>query len=177
MSGDHSENIPISKRIADEFFEFAVIAAYLYVCFTAVLFLKASILKAEGVPFAPFALAAIKALILAKFALIGRALHFGERFKDFPLIVPTLYRSMVFLLLLVVLSVIEEVVVGLIHDRKVAETVAEMAGGTLSQMIATVIVMFLILIPFFAFRVLGEAVGQRNLVRVFFLPRASFGVK
>jgi hypothetical protein len=48
-----------------------------------------------------------------------------------------------------------------------------MGGGTPSQMLATVLVMFLILIPFCAFRVLGEAVGERNLVRVFFQPRAK----
>jgi hypothetical protein len=32
---------------------------------------------------------------------------------------------------------------------------------------------FLILVLFFAFRVLGEAVGERNLVRVFFQTRAK----
>jgi hypothetical protein len=29
----------------------------------------------------------------------------------------------------------------------------------------------LILVPFFAFRVLGELVGERNLVQVFFIGR------
>lgn len=158
MNGGESSKVSISKRIIDELIEFAVIAAYLYICFTAILFLKAAILKAEGVPFAPFGFAAIKALILAKFASIGHALHFGERFKNYPLIWPTLYRSLVFLVLLLVLSVIENVVAGLIHNEKIAESLAEMGGGTPSQMIATVFVMFLILIPFFAFRVLGEAV-------------------
>ena len=172
MNGGESSKVSISKRITDELVEFAVIAAYLYICFTALLFLKAAILKAEGVPFAPFGFAAIKALILAKFASIGHALHFGERFKKhYPLIYPTLYRSLVFLLLLVFLSIIENVVAGLIHNEKVAESLSEMGGGTPTQMIATVCVRFLILIPFFAFRVLGEAVGERNLVRVFFLPR------
>ncbi len=143
MDGDEATRVPVRRRIADELVEFAVIAAYLYICFTAILFLKASILKAEGVPFAPFTFALIKALILAKFASIGHALHFGERFKNFPLIVPTLYRSLVFLLLLLVLSSLEEVVAGLIHNKKVAESLSEMGGGTASQMIATVIVMFL----------------------------------
>jgi hypothetical protein len=33
----------------------------------------------------------------------------------------------------------------------------------------------LILIPFFAFRSLGELVGERNLVRLFFLQRHNIG--
>ena len=175
MNGGESSKEPIGKKITDEFIEFAVIAAYLYICFTALLFLKASILKAEGIPFAPFGFAAVKALICAKFASLGQALHIGERFKNLPLVWPTLYRSLAFLLLLLVLNVIEDVVAGLIHDRRIADSLAELGGGTPSQMIATVFVMLLILIPFFAFRVLGEAVGERNLVRVFFQPRARTG--
>ena len=172
MRGDESKE-SIGKKVSDELVEFAVIAAYLYVCFTALLFLKASILRAEGIPFAPFGFAAVKALICAKFASLGLALHVGERFKSLPLVWPTLYRSLAFLLLLVILSVIEDVVAGLIHDKRIADSLAEMGGGTPSQMIATVFVMFLILVPFFAFRVLGEAVGERNLVRVFFQPRVK----
>jgi hypothetical protein len=57
------------------------------------------------------------------------------------------------------------------HHRAVADSLAEFGGGTLSQLIASSIVVLLILIPFFAFRSLGEVVGERNLVRVFFLQR------
>ena len=176
MNGGESSNVSIGKRITDEFIEFAIIAAYFYVFFTAILFLKASILKAEGIPFAPFGFAAIKALICAKFASLGHALHLGERFKNLPLIWPTLYRSVVFLLLLLVLNVMENVVAGFMHNKKIADSLAEMGGGTPDQMIATILVMFLILIPFFAFRVLGEAIGKQNLVRVFFQPRGKIDV-
>lgn len=171
MNGGESSNVSFSKRVTDDLIEFAVIAAYLYICLTALLFLKASILKAEGIPFAPFGFAAVKALILAKFASVGQALHLGERFKNLPLVWPTLYRSLVFLLLLIILSVVEDVIAGLMHDRRIADSLAEMGGGTPSQMLATVFVMFLILVPFFAFRVLGEAVGEGNLIRVFFRSR------
>jgi hypothetical protein len=51
-----------------------------------------------------------------------------------------------------------------------------MGGGSVDQLVATSIVGLLILIPFFAFRVLGEAVGERNLVRVFFQPRGKIDV-
>ncbi len=170
MNSGQSSNVPISKRITDEFIEFAIIAAYFYVCFTAVLFLKASILQAEGIQFAPFGFAAVKALIFAKFASLGHALHLGERFKNLPLIWPTLYRSLVFVLLLLVLNVAEDVISGLIHNKRMVDSLAEM-GGTPEQLIAIIVIMFLIFIPFFAFRVLGEAIGERNLVRVFFQRR------
>jgi hypothetical protein len=78
---------------------------------------------------------------------------------------------LVFLLLLLILNALEEVVVGLLHHRNVTDSLVELGGGTLDQLIATSVVVLLILIPFFAFRSLGEVVGERNLVRVFFLQR------
>lgn len=176
MNSGDSSKVPVSKRITDELIEFAIIAAYLYICFSAIFYLKASILKAQGIAFAPFAFSAVKALICAKFASVGHALHVGERFKNLPLIWPTLYRSLAFLLLLLILNALEEVLVGTLHGRSTADSLAEVGGGTLDQLFASSIVGFLILVPFFAFRVLGEAVGERNLVRVFFQPRAKIDV-
>jgi Na+-translocating ferredoxin:NAD+ oxidoreductase RnfE subunit len=156
------------ERITHELREFAVISAYLLVCFTALAYLKSAILQAHGIAFAPFGFAAAKALICAKFILVGRALHFGERFKTLPLIWPTLHKSFVFVLLLIILNVIEEILVGLIHGRPILDSVTGMGGGTIDQMIATTFVVLLILIPFFAFQALGEIVGNRNLARLFF---------
>jgi hypothetical protein len=129
-------------------------------------------LKAHGISFAPFGFAVSKALICAKFVSMGHIVHLGERrFKSLPLIWPTLYKSFCFLALLLILNAIEEVVVGLIHHRAISDSMADFGGGTLDQLIASSFIGFLILVPFFAFRTLGEAVGERNLVQVFFNRR------
>jgi hypothetical protein len=171
MRSDNLAKVSIGKRVADEFKEFAIIATYLCICFTALAYMKASILKAHGIPFAPFAFAAVKALICAKFVSLGYLLHIGERFKSLPLIWPTLHKSVSFLALLLVLNALEEVVMGFIHHRAAVDSLADFGGGTIDQLIAPSIVGLLILIPFFAFRVLGEVVGERNLVRLFFEQR------
>ena len=162
------------RRVTDEAKEFSIIAVYLFVCFTALSYLKASILEAHGIEFAPFGFAAAKALICAKFILLGRALRAGEWFKSLP---PTLYNSIVFLVLLLALNAGEEVAVGLFHHRNVSETVAQLGGGTPHQLIATSIIMFLILIPFFAVRAIAEAVGAEKLARMFFMRSAMLGNK
>ncbi len=77
-------------------------------------------------------------------------------------------------LLLLVLNIAEDVIAGLINNKPIADSLAEMGGGTPDQLLATILIMFLIFLPFFAFRVLGEAIGERNLVRVFFHPRGKF---
>ena len=165
----------LRKRAADELREFLIIATYLYVCFTALAYFKAAILQAHGVSFAPFGIAAIKALVCAKFMSVGHAIHLGERRKKEALIWPTLRRSFAFLALLLVLNVLEEVLVGYLHHRAIPDSIAAVGGGTIHQLIAASIVLLLILIPFFAFRSLGDVVGERTLVRLFFEPRQQLG--
>ena len=117
MSSEVPAAKSIGQRITDELKEFLVLAAYLYVCFTALAYLKAAILQAHGIAFAPFGFAAVKALICAKFMSVGHALHMGERYKSQALIWPTLYRSLVFVALLLVLSALEEIISGIIQHR------------------------------------------------------------
>jgi hypothetical protein len=171
MNSGGSGTARVRERLAVELREFLVIALYLYIYFGAVIYFKAAILQAHGVDFAPWGIAAVKALICAKFVLVGRMFHLGERYKDLPLIWPTLHKSVVFMLLLVVLNALEEIVAGFIHHRSTADIIANINGGTLDQIVATSVLGMLIFVPFFAFRSLGELLGERNLVRVFIQPR------
>jgi len=159
------------EKAGEELTEFIILTAYLYVCFATLIYLKAAILQANGISYTHLGVAVIKAALCAKFMLLGRAFHIGERFKDLPLIVPTLHRSFLFLLLLVVLTFVEEIAVGAIHGRTVLDSISEIGGGTLHQIVATTLILFLILIPYFAFRSLGTIVGDKTLVRLFFEPR------
>lgn len=161
--------------IVDEICSFAILAGYLFVCFSALLYMKFSILEAQGVSFAPWGFAALKAVIVAKFMLITRRLdgHRGE--ENLPLIIPTLYKSVAMLVILVVLMAIEEVVVEYIHGRTMWQSLAEIGGGTLHQRVATIVVLLLILFPFFAVRALGDRIGHRKLARMFF-QRGAGGI-
>jgi hypothetical protein len=113
------------EKIISELKELAIITAYLYVCFAALIQLKTAVLHAEGVTYAPLGIAAIKAVICAKFMLLGAAFHVGERFTRPPLIFSTLYRSFAFLVLLIVLNVTEEAIVGVIHGKTILDSIAD----------------------------------------------------
>jgi hypothetical protein len=161
------------ERIAGELREFAIVAVYLYVYFAALTYMKAAILQAHDIPFTAFGFAAAKALIFAKFMLLGRMFHLGERFKGSALIWPTLHKSIAYFALLFILNALEEVVVGFLHHRSLIESISDIGGGTISQLIASSFIGFLLLMPFFAFRAIGDVVGDRILVRLFFEPRRS----
>jgi hypothetical protein len=161
------------QRAMHELKEFVVLALYLYVCLGAVILMKTAVLHSQGIEFAFWGVAAIKAMVLAKFMLVGFAMKFGEGNSTAPLIWPTLKMAIAFLGLLIVMTIIEEVVVGLFHHQSIAGSLGELFGLRLEETLAGYLIMLLVLIPFFAFRVLSDTLGEGRLERMFFVDRAS----
>jgi hypothetical protein len=149
--------------------QYAIIVVYLYICFGAIVLLKVSVLNDAGIGYAPWGFAVIKALLLGKFILIGNELRLGERFTARPLIYPTLYRSLVFLVFLFVLMAIEEAVVGALHGKTIAQSLAEVVGNKFFELLASTFLMYLVLLPYFAIRQLAGVLGTGTLARLFFL--------
>jgi hypothetical protein len=98
-------------------------------------------------------------------------LRLGEN-KSRPLAWPTLYQSSLTLVLLIVLTTLEEILVGALHHRTIKESLTHVAGDRLEIVLATFLIMFLILVPYFAFRNLAEVLGPGVLPRLFFTDRA-----
>ncbi len=146
----------VRQKVSRELREYAVLAAYLYLCFIALILYKMALLQTQGIPFSPFGIAAVKALILGKFILLGHAVHLGESHKELRIIHVIALKSVLYLLLLIALSVVEEAVLALIHGKTIAAALTELWGGKLWQILATSFVMLVILIPYLAFREINE---------------------
>ena len=59
----------------------------------------------------PWGIAVVKAVVLAKFMLLGNAMKIGERYNTKLLIWPVLHKALAFLVLLVIMTIIEEGIV------------------------------------------------------------------
>ena len=110
----------LGSKIAGEFTQLLQIALYLYVCLGALLLYTASIAGVQTIAFAHFGYAAVKALVLAKFVLLGHWLHLGERGRRRLMIVSVLYQALALWGLLIVLSVLEQFAEGLIAGHSIA---------------------------------------------------------
>jgi membrane protein CcdC involved in cytochrome C biogenesis len=172
MAGRIPSSTSMVHKALRELQEYAVVSAYLYVCLGALVLLKVAILNGQGVSYAPYGLAAIKALVLGKFILLGRAAAIGDRYRNRRGIYVIAHKSLAFLVLLLVLSVIEEVVVGYIHGHPVAASLALFLGGSFLQILAASMIMLLILIPYFAYVELEKALGEARLRQILFAPPA-----
>jgi hypothetical protein len=163
----------LHQRAMHELKEFVILAVYLYITLGAVILMKTAVLHTEGINFSPWGIAIVKAAVLAKFMLLGNAMKIGNRTTSRPLIWPTLHKAFAFLVLLIVMTIIEEAVVGMFHHESIAVSLGELVGSRLEETLAGFLIMLLVLIPFFAFRVLSEALGEGRLERMFFVDRGQ----
>jgi hypothetical protein len=162
---------PLHQRAMHELKELAFISLYLYITLGAVILMKTAVLHTQGVEFTPWGIAIVKAVVLGKFMLLGEAVKIGGRTTTGPLIWPTLRKAFGLLVLLIVMTIIEEAVVGLFHHRSIAASLGELFGPRLEETLAGYVIMLLVLLPYCAFRVLEEALGQGRLARMFFVGR------
>jgi len=141
--------------------EFVALAIYLYVCFVALLLFKAVVLRGQAIVYAPYALALGKALLLAKFIIVGRKLGIGWPFASSTLVHKIIYNSMVFLVFLAVLSAIEHAIDAKVHHRTFSESLADL-GGTPGEIIVTSLLLLLVLIPYFAYGEINTVLPGRG---------------
>jgi hypothetical protein len=156
----------VSERLREEMRRYLIVSAYLFVCFAAILLYKSAILREAGQHFLPFGLAAGKALILGKIILIGEAAGLGTRIGVRNLLQRIALRSILFLALLVVLTLVEEIIVGLVHGHSVGQVLAEFAGASLPEHLASVFVVLLVLVPLVTVTETSRALGPGGLRRL-----------
>src|ERR1700710_2742563 len=96
--------LPLYQRAMHEFIELVVLTLYLYIAIGGVIMIKATALHSHGVDFAPWGVAIVKAILLAKFILIGNAMKIGKYKTIGPLVWPTLRRSLATLMFLIILT-------------------------------------------------------------------------
>jgi hypothetical protein len=107
--------------------------------------------------------AAVNALIIGKFILIGESLHLGEQFGEKRLIYSVLFKSVMFALFAIACNVVEGVIVSLIHGTSIVESIPQMGGGGLEGMALYGIMGAIVLIPFFLFTEVQQLLGKDRL--------------
>jgi len=154
------------ERLREELRKYLLVSAYLFVCFAVLLLYRSAILRDAGQHVAWLGTAAVKALVLGKFLLIGEAAGVGTRAPAGTLLRRIATRTLLLAALLVALTIVEEIVVGLVHHQSTAQSLAEFFGHALPEKLAGCLVMVLVLLPLVAATELRHAVGAGTLSRL-----------
>ncbi|KAA9131980.1 hypothetical protein F3N42_07350 [Marinihelvus fidelis] len=148
------------ERLVEELKKYAVISLYLWVCFAVILLNRAAILAEDhGTQALHYGIALVKALVLGKFILIGDMVNIGHRANHHPLLHRIIWKSVAFLVLLFVFKVLEEIIVGWFHHESAADSVAELFSEAPLDIIAPMLLMWLILVPMVTAVEIYRAVG------------------
>lgn len=168
---EHSFKARALAALRHELKEYGVVSLYLYLYFVMLQLYKVSILKEYGIAYAPFGLAAIKALIIGKFVLVGQAVNIGHLSRGKALIWHLVHQVVMFVVFLLVLNSIEEVIVSLLHHRSLHDALAKLATESWQQVVASALLGGLALTPFFGYREIARAMGTENFRRMMFAKR------
>lgn len=151
--------------------EYLVISLYLFVVFSLFVAYKSVILAEHHIEFALHGFALLNALALGKVILFAQELHFAEQFRDAPLIYPTLLKSFAFTIVLACFKIAEDTAIGRFHGLSFQQSISDIGGGSWKGILTVTVLLFVVLIPFFAFTELRRVLGEDRLVGAFFHSR------
>jgi hypothetical protein len=149
----------LKERAKVELVRFVEVSAYLFVAFAVLLFYRNALLQGSGVSSLSLGFAAGKAMILAKFLLLGESARLGRRFRAPRLWIAIVRQAVLMWILLIVLSVLEEFLVGLAQGHSLSQTLAGYESNSVLLMLARSIVLLIVLLPMIATLELSKALG------------------
>jgi hypothetical protein len=153
--------LSLKQKALEEAKRMLVITAYLSVLFSVFELHRLGVLRAQHVPYSyRVGFSLINALVMAKVILIADALHAGKRLGGATMLAAVILKSGIFAVILICFNIVEDILVGLFHGKTLAESLPEVAGGGLEGQLIVGVMVFVVLIPFFAFGELRRAIGQ-----------------
>lgn len=168
MAVENEKKTGWGQRLKHELVEYLINFIFLALFFSAFTWFRRIILAQHGIAYAHYGIALIEALVLAKIVMLGDTLKLGKRLEDKPLIVPTMYKTVVFTIWVAVFKILEDSLIALLRGKGIEAGPVEMLSVGWYELMARCIIVFFAFIPFFAFRELGRAIGMEKLMTLFF---------
>jgi hypothetical protein len=168
---DAERKTKLKAKAINELKEYFLASFYLWVFLAMFVQQKSLILAEHHIDYVGHGVALINALVLGKFLLIAKAFHPGRRAEDAPLIYPTLLKAAILAIVIAILKVLEDIIVGHFRGKSVAESIADLGGGSGKAMLVMTVILFVVLIPLTAFGELERVVGEEKLYALFLRPR------
>lgn len=161
------------EKAAQELRDYLAISIYLAIFLSSLTAYRRLLMAEYGLPQLSYGIAVVEALVLGKIVLIGRALHFGERLDDSPLIFTMLYKSAAFGFLTIVFGILEHIIRGWFNGKTAAEALTDLVVNKRYEVMGRLLLMFVAFIPLFAFLELERVLGEGTLNALFFRRRAQ----
>lgn len=168
MTTAHENKSQWKQKLLHELKELMGVFLFLALFFCAFTTYRRIVMQEAGLSYYHYGFAVVKALILAKVIVIGQCARLGRIFDGRPLIVPTLYKVIVFSLLTILFEMVEHFIAGLIHGQGVGGFREAVSSLGVNELLARTLVTLAAFIPFFAFKEIARVLGEGRLTELFF---------
>lgn len=128
MHDKHKKTSGWKQKFADEMAEYFADVLYLFLLLGMFTLYKRLLLAQYQISYLHYGITLIEALILAKILVIGRLLRLDRPLASRPLIFPTIWKALIFALLVGGFTVIEAVIRGWVHGHSAIDALGEFAG-------------------------------------------------
>jgi hypothetical protein len=173
MNASDEKRNGAKQKLAHELRQLVAIFLYLAGFFMVFKLYTRLVLEEYQINYFAYGLTLLKSLALAKIILTGEALRLGERSRARPLILSTLYSAVVFSAFALAFEILEHLVLGWLRGKGPAAVFGEILGHGWPHLVAMTMVVFVAVLPFFAFRETERALGEGKLHDLFFKRRAA----
>jgi len=165
MSVQASEKPTTKQKVIHELEQLTAIFLYLAFFFCALATYSMLLLNKYDISYFNYGVALLNALIIAKVILIGEYAHLGKRHENKPLFLSSLYKAILFSVLVFAFHVVEELIKRLIHGKGFAGAFHEVR---LDDLAVRTLIIFCTFLPLFAFRELQRVMGEEKFRDLFF---------
>jgi len=176
MNGRDEKRSGLKEKLIHEVKEMLVIFLYLALFFCAFTTYRRLIMNELGLSYFHYGFALIKSLVLAKVILLGEYVRFTKLFDDRPLIIPTVYKVVIFSLFTLAFDVLEHLIGGFIHGKDLLGAFQEILSAGRDELLARTLVVLFAFVPFFAFSETARLLGEGSLSELFFHKRTMHGL-
>lgn len=157
----------LKQKFSREMTRYCMYTAFFTLFFCAFSTYRRLILGEYAISYIHFGYSFVESLILAKVILIGEMFGLGERFSNKPLIIPTLYKTLVFTLFVLAFGIFEHFFMGFITGKNMTIVYQELIDKGIDEILMRMLVMFFVFILFFAFLEIGQVLGDNKLFNLF----------
>lgn len=156
------------RVIVHEFFEYLFIFAFLSFFLVSFAWYRRLLLATYHIQYTGYWAPLVEAAVLAKVIMVGDALRMGRGLRHWPLVVPTVYRTILFSLLVVLFSILEHVVGALLHGQKASEGIHQLTNTGWQGLLAWWVLILAAFLPFFTVKEIECAFGPEKVRGLFF---------
>ena len=157
----------ITEKVLDEGKQLIWIFIYFWVLFGLFSVFRSLVLTEQNLVYHE-GFAVINAFLLAKVVLTAEFFQVADNLKRKPLVYPIVFKSAVFCVILMCFDIVEETLVGMWHGKTIAASFPEIGGEGWKGMVVVGAILFVGLIPFFAYRELARVLGKEELHSLIF---------